>query len=74
LLKRMQVFKAFPETDFLVLMSAFLAGQVHLKHFFDITLTDSGLAAKPKGADGNLPLARFRVAFCLSPVAFDLAS
>ena len=74
LLKRMQVFKAFPESDFLVLMAAFLAGQEKLKHFFDIYIVDSGLAAKPKGAEGKLPLARFRVASCLSQVAFGLAS
>jgi hypothetical protein len=90
LLKRMQIFKAFPNSDFLSLMIAFLEGRKKLEHFFNITETDfyilndekvlvyvgSGIAAKPqkKGADGKLPLARFRVAACLSPVAFDLAN
>jgi hypothetical protein len=74
LLNRMRVFGAFPDSDFELLMGAYLAGLDSLHHLFAIHFDDRGIVVLPrKGADGSLPPARFPVLSCLSKTARALA-
>ncbi len=63
--KRAAIFLQFPETDFLALLMAFLAGQDQMAHLFRIEFLDDGIAVMPKPVDDKeapgLPPARFPV-------------
>ena len=77
LLHRMQVFAAFPESDFARLMLMFADGREQLAHLFRLEFSETGLVAMPvraekEGAEGEkitLPPARFPCRACLSEVA-----
>lgn len=74
LLKRMQVLKEFPETEFTTLLLGYEAGKEKLHHLFSYDFSDDGIVILPKGGlGGELPPARFRGRSCLSAIAFDLA-
>lgn len=70
---RMQVFAAFPESDFGILMQKYLEGRDRLSHLFVLEFSADGLVALAKGGeDSGLPPARFPVNTCVSRMAREL--
>lgn len=77
LVKRMRVISGFAESDFLHLMSLYLAGRQKLHHLFRVEFSDDGVVAMPKvkgGAASELPPAKFPVHTCLSGLAHELVN
>lgn len=68
LLDRIQVFSAFPESDFLLLLDLFMAGRDKLKHLFDVQYDDQGLVNVTQGGRTSAS-ARFPVSAGLSAFA-----
>lgn len=57
--QRAEIFLAFPESDFMDLLLAFLGGQDELAHLFRLEFDDDGLVFMPKAEVPGLPPARF---------------
>lgn len=74
LLERMKILMAFPEDDFMQLMTAYQQGREKLHHLFAYDFTDDGIVILPKkgGAEG-LTSARFPISACLSKLALSMA-
>jgi len=67
---RMKILSAFPESDFMALMTRFMDARTRLQHLFRLDISDTGFIALPhKGAAADLPPARFPVHTCLGPLA-----
>lgn len=67
LMRRMRIFAAFPERDFMELLVLYREGCAKIAHFFDIDFCESGIVAMPKGeAAKTLPPARFPVGACIT--------
>ena len=76
LLKRIETFKNYPESDFESLIVAYQIHKSKLDHFFRIGVDAQGLIALPSEKEGGklgLPPTRFPVATCLSRTARDMA-
>lgn len=73
LVNRIHTISGYPESDFAVLMNAYMAGRDNLHHLFRVELSSDGLVALPKGGEAaTLPPARFPVRTCVSRLAKDL--
>lgn len=77
LLKRMTVFLAYPESEFMKLVAAYLAGRENFAQFFDISTNEEGIVCLPKekeagGNDLILPPAQFPSSACLSEFAREM--
>lgn len=76
LISRMRVMAAYPESDFVLLMSGYLSAREKLHHLFKIEFAEEGgLVVSPSsegGAEGSLPPARFPVRNCITPMAYEL--
>lgn len=75
LVQRIKIITAFPESDFIILMSGYLAARTELHHLFRIDFAeDGGLIVLPTegGAARGLPPARFPVRSCISKLAEEL--
>lgn len=73
---RMQVIAAYPESQFVELLTLFIEGRSKLEHFFSIDVDDFGLIVLPSGekeGGASLSPARFSVHACISEIAKRLA-
>lgn len=73
---RMQIIAAFPESQFVELLTLFIDGRSKLEHFFSVDVDDFGLIVLPSGekeGGASLSPARFSVHACISEIAKRLA-
>jgi hypothetical protein len=67
---RAEVFRAFPESDFMRLLMLFIDGNERLTHIFRLDFTDDGIAFAPvKAKEAGLPPARFPFDSAISDAA-----
>lgn len=74
LLKRMQVFGNFAESDFWALATAYMKEREALAHLFRIDFSDEGVVVMPNegGAKAGLPPARFPARSCIAAPTLGL--
>lgn len=74
LLKRINVFCAFPEADFWSVALAYLNGRSKLSHLLNIDFSNDGIVVLPNegGAAADLPPARFPARACLSALTLGM--
>ena len=66
------IYKNFPESDFMDLLFAFLAGQEQLQHLFRMEFAEDGLVVMPNKEAPGLPPARFPFSNAISTRAFQV--
>lgn len=70
---RVKVFSAYPESDFIKLLYAFLNGMARLDHLFKIDFIDDGIVWLPAKKEGQgLPPARFLFSSAVSEPSYQI--
>ncbi len=71
---RMEVFAAYPESQYIEMLSIFIDGRKQIEQFFILDVDDFGIIIQPKSKEaGALSPVRFSVSSCISDFAKRLA-